>query len=494
MEAGGIRVYNGRRMTLQQQLESGMSHHQAGRLVEAASIYRQVLAQNPKHAEALNLLGVLAGQAGRFNAAAEFIRRATELDPEYADAHCNLGNAFLGMGRFDEAIVAYRNAARLKPDFAVAHNNLGEALKDNGQHDEAIASYRQAIRLDPAFANAHCNLGVALQRKGRLDEAIACHRQAIALKPDLANAHLNLALALLTGGDFHQGLAEYEWRRKIRLTWTAPVYSQPEWMGEELEERTILLFQEQGFGDAIQFVRYVSLVARRGGRVIIACLQELARLFEQLPDVAKVVVAGQLAPPFDIHCPLMSLPRLFKTDLYSIPAKIPYLRADPALVKKWNQKLGPKDARIRIGLAWGGNSTHPQLRRRSVQPQEFLPLVRLNNAVFYSLQKGPAHTPLSELRLIDFTSELSDFASTAALIENLDLVVTVDTAVAHLSGAVGKPTWVLLPFVSDWRWLIDREDSPWYPTMRLFRQQAMGDWAGVVKNVVEELRKSFAGS
>jgi tetratricopeptide repeat protein/glycosyl transferase family 9 (putative heptosyltransferase) len=442
-------------------LQSAAALHKAGRLAEAQTACRDVLNRHPDHPAAVHLLGIVVGR----------------------------------LGRTAESVQLLRQAVQLQPLSAQAHHNLAFALRINGSVDDAIAEFNRAIQIRPDFAEAHNNLGIAWKDKLKLREATACYSRAIQIKPDFADAHWNLALVLLMGGDFAHGLAEYEWRRKIKSMWTAPAFSQPQWSGEDLGGRTILLFPEQGLGDAIQFARYVPLVARRGGRVILTCQPELARLFQRLPGGAKIVVNGQPIPPFDVQCSLVGLPRVFATDLNSIPAATPYLTADPALVEKWSQRLGPTDGRLRAGLAWGGNPAHQNDRNRSIQPQQLFPLTELSHVALYSLQKGKAanQSPPPAMKLIDFTSELSDFADTAALIANLDLVVTVDTAVAHLAGALAKPTWVLLPFVPDWRWLLDRQDSPWYPTMRLFRQPTLDDWNAPIAEMADSLRGLAAG-
>ncbi|MGA2441898.1 MAG: tetratricopeptide repeat-containing glycosyltransferase family protein [Tepidisphaeraceae bacterium] len=512
-------------MSVQEQLESGLSHHQAGRLAEAEAIYRQILAQNPDHIEAMNLLGTLAAQAGRLDAGLELMRRAVRLQPDSAQGYYNIGIALQRKGQLDEAIASYRQAIRLKPDFAEAYNNLGGALQEVGQFDEAIAACRQAIRLKPDHAGAHTNLGNVLTDMGQPDEAIACYRRAVQLKPDLAlahnnlgnalkdvgqldeaiatcqqavrinpdyaEAHWNLALALLMRGDFERGLAEYEWRWKVKSMWVAPAFSQPQWWGENLGGRTILLFPEQGSGDAIQFVRYVPLVARRGGRVIIACQPELARLFERLPDVAAVVVSGQPIPPFDVQCSLVGLPRIFATDLNSIPADTPYLTADPTLVEQWSGNLGPTGGPLRVAIAWAGSPRFKANRTRSLNLQQLAPLAAAPGVKFYSLQKGPAgeqaKNPPVGMELVDLGPELNDFADTAAVMSLMDLIITTDTAVPHLAGALARPVWVMLQRVPDWRWLLERDDSPWYPTMRLFRQSSRGDWDTVIRQVVDAL-------
>jgi Flp pilus assembly protein TadD len=480
------------RMTLQQQFESGRSHHQAGRLAEAQRIYRQVLARQPDHADALHLLGVLALQAGQSQMAVELIRRAIAISSTDAFYHSNLGNALTDLGQFDQAIVSYRQAVRLKGESAEVHYNLGIALQRNGQLDEAIAAYRQAVRLKPDLAQAHSNLGVALKANGQLDEAIAAYRQVIRLKPDDARTHNNLALALLTRGDFQQGWEEHEWRWKCK-DFPSPrrTFAQGQWDGCPLENRALLLHAEQGVGDAIQFIRYLPLVKQRGGKIIIECQAELQRLFQTVAGSCQIVAPGQPLPAFDLHCPLLSLPRVFRTNLANIPQNVPYLRADAEDARRWQHRLADHCPLVKVGLVWAGSPAHRHDRNRSIKLETLAPLGQLPGVHFFSLQKGQAaaeaKTPPPGMELVDWTEELKDFADTAALIANLDLVIAVDTAVAHLAGAMGKPIWTLLPFASDWRWLLQRQDCPWYPTMRLFRQKSLGDWADVIQRVAQDL-------
>jgi Flp pilus assembly protein TadD len=459
-----------------------------GQFDEAISANRQAIEIQPDDAIAHNGLGIALQANGQPDEAITAYRQAIHLKPDFAESNNNLGIALKEKGQLDDAIVAFRQALKLKPDLVEALNNLGDALTVTGQLDDAISACRRAVRLKPDYAEAHYNLGNALRDKLQIEESVASFREAIRLKPDYAKAHFNLALVLLVAGDFKRGLAEYEWRPNVKSVLSGLAISQPQWKGEELGGRSILLVHDQGFGDSIQFVRYVPMVAHRGGRVIMTCHPQLARLFERLP-LTRVIINGQPIPPFDMHCSLAALPRIFATDLNSIPNAIPYLTNDPALVENWGKKLGPTGRWLRVGLAWAGNPANPSDWRRSIQPQQLFPLTKLNYVTLYSLQKGRAasHALPPEMKLIDFTPELADFADTAALIENLDLVIAVDTAVAHLAGALGKPVWVLLPYNPDWRWMLEREDSPWYPTMRLFRQRNCGHWAGVIERVIQAL-------
>jgi TPR repeat/Glycosyltransferase family 9 (heptosyltransferase)/Tetratricopeptide repeat len=366
-------------------------------------------------------------------------------------------------------------------------------LQNKEQLDEAIIAYRQAIALKPEYPEAYSNLGNALRDSGRLDEAIISYRQAIALKPNYAEAHGNLATALLLWGDFKSDFKEYEWRWKC-ANFLSPFrnFAQPRWDGGALETRTLLLYTEQGFGDALQFIRFLPLAAQHGGRIIVLCQTELQRLFRTMPVRCQVIAQNDPVPDFDLHCPVLSLPFIFGTTLGNVPNIVPYLYADGQDAKKWQQRLDdhlPNMKMGKVGLVWAGN-LKPN-RNRSMELQCLAPLGQVPGVRFFSLQKGEASAqakiPPAGMELVDWTDQLTDFADTAAMIADLDLIITIDTAVAHLAGAMGKPVWTMLPFNPDWRWLLEREDSPWYPTMRLFRQSTRGDWDSVIKQVTDAL-------
>lgn len=497
-----------------------------GQLSEAIAVFRRVVALSPGLAEAHNNLGLVLMERGELDEAIAALRQTIALNSQLPRVHVNLGIALRNRGQLEEAVTAYRQAITLHPGDAEAHNNLGNVLKDQGQFNQAIAAYEQAISLQPHYAEAHSNLGVvlsevgrleeaivsygqaialkpeypgahnnlanALNHIGRLDEAIAAYRQAIALQPTFSEAHFNLALLLLLQGDYREGWMEHEWRWQCK-EFTSPRrnFSQPQWDGSDLTNRTILLHAEQGFGDALHFIRYIPLVAARGGKVIIECRPELIGLLRRTPGLGECLVVGEVPPAFDVHCPFLSLPLAFGTTLANIPATVPYVHADPASVEHWRKKLAGDLKRLKVGVVWAGNRTHLNDRNRSISLATLAPLAQGQGDIsFYSLQKGDGAGEAKDfrgLKLIDHTDDLHDFADTAALIANLDLVISVDTAVVHLAGAMGKPVWTLLPFAPDWRWLLGRSDSPWYPSMRLFRQSRRGDWDSVVRQVVEAL-------
>ena len=391
-------------------------------------------------------------------------------------------------GKLDEAVACYRRALELKPDYAEAHNNLGNALKDQGKLDEAVACYRRALELKPDYAEAHNNLGIALKDQGKLDEAVACYRRALELKPDYADAHLNLSLLSLLTGDFQRGWAEYQWRWKTKQCQQRD-FPQPLWDGQPLEGRTILLHAEQGLGDTIQFIRYAPLVKQAGASVLVECQKPLVRLLAGCRGVDALIGRGDDLPPFDVQAPLLSLPGIFHTSLETIPADVPYLFADPGSIEHWRGGVGPdrrlQDRHCLAGAIQNTATTVPARSRCSC----FESLAGLPGIRLLSLQKGRARSSCKRSRdhfpVTDLGSRLEDFMDTAAVLTNLDLVITCDTAVAHLAGALGVPVWVALPFVPDWRWLLDRSDSPWYPTMRLFRQRTAGEIGQACSDKIE---------
>ncbi|QOJ32590.1 MAG: glycosyltransferase family protein [Gammaproteobacteria bacterium] len=467
--------------------QAGLAHHQAGRLAEAEAAYRQVLAHFPRQPDALHMLGVLAHQAGRHEVAVELIGKAIRIAPKQAAFHNNLGSCHEARGDLAAALVAFRRAIALQPGLPEAHNNVGNVLQALGDAAGAIAAYRQALALRPDYADAHDNLGAALQAAGRPDEAIEAHQRALALRPDHAGAQWNLAYALLLKGDFAAGWKQNEWRWRVSGRQAAePGWSQPLWLGTPtLAGRTILVHHEQGLGDTLQMLRYVPLLAAQGARVLLRMPATLAGLAATVPGVAAVLEEGAPLPHFDLHCPCMSLPLAFGTLLETIPATVPYLHAPEAARQAWQARLGPARRR-RIGLAWAGSSAHRNDRNRSLPFARLAPLLGCD-AEFHSLQKeyrpGDVAALRADGRLVDHAAALDTLADTAGLIAALDLVITVDTAIAHLAGAMGRPVWLLLPHAPDYRWLLDRDDSPWYPGMRLFRQPVAGDWASVVERV-----------
>ena len=433
--------------------------------------------------------------AGRLDAAENIYRQIITNQPNYIRAYNNLGVILIHKGRLDDGLAEFRRLVTLMPDFAEGHNNLGNCLRLKGQTDEALDAFRKAIELKPDYADAYNNLGVLLRDLGQFDEAIAAFCRAISLGNDFPEAHHNLGITLLLKGELKRGWEEYEWRRRYKHFKSAlHKFPQPLWDGSELQGRTLLLYTEQGLGDALQFVRYAPLAAQRGGKIIIGCHPELLRILSIMPGGWPIASLSEPLPAFDLQCPLLNLPAIFSTTLESIPHTVPYLNADAQNIEKWRLRLHEKLRALkaaRVGLVWAPRPTRDNDRSRSINLSSLAPIGRVRDIVIVSLQKGTAaaeaKTPPLGWKFFDFSAELNDLADTAALIANLDLVITVDTAVAHLAGAMGKPVWTLLEFVPDWRWLLERQDSPWYPTMRLFRQRARGDWQSVIQDVVGAL-------
>jgi tetratricopeptide (TPR) repeat protein len=507
-------------------LATAMQHHEAGHLPQAEQGYHRVLQQQPNQPNALYLLGLLAHQTGRLAVAVEWYQRAIAVKPDYVDAHNNLGAALQQQGNLEQAIAQYHTVLRLQPSNPHAQVNLGAILQQQGRLEAAIARYRKAIQLQPRLVQAHSNLGHALKQQGELEAAIACYRTALELTPDNPESHRDLGDALqeqgriedaislydraiaqfpkhitlrgsrirarLISGNLREGFAEYDqWR--LGMAASPRPFAQPGWNGEELRGQTILLYSETGagMGDAIQCIRYAPLVAQRGGRAIVECEPALVRLFQQVEGIEQVIAAGDSLPEFAVQVSLLSLPHIFGTTLETIPA---FRWRDEG----WEEgetcpplsALRSPSSVLQIGIVWGGNPGHSNDRDRSCPLREFLPFLQLPGRRFYSLQKGVHREQLAtigDIGIQDLSDRLHDFADTAAAIAHLDLVITVDTAVAHLAGAMGKPVWILLSFYPDWRWLMQRQDSPWYPTARLFRQSRRNDWAGVCAQVTNAL-------
>ncbi len=469
--------------------------HALGRHAEAVESYRRALALRPGDPDVHANLGAAFHEGGRREEALAHLRQALAADPDHPDANANLGAALLDGGEWEEAATCCRRALAASPQHAHAHNNLGAALQRQGRLEEAMASYRRALTADPRHADAHTNLGAALHEAGRMDEALACYRRALEANPRYAEAHFNRALVLLSRGELEEGWRGYEWRLDRRgHAHLKRNFPRPAWDGSPLGGRTILLHAEQGLGDTLQFTRYVPLVARRGGRVALECQPRLKHFFEGRGEVAAVIGRGEPLPEFDLHAPLLSLPRILGTTLKTIPSQAGYIAARADLAERWKAKLPPPGG-LRVGLCWQGNKNYPSDHARSIPLEKFRPLLEAPGASFVSLQKGYGEEQIARAglagRIADPSAEMDAgpdaFADTAAIIHNLDLVVTSDTAVAHLAGAMGKPVWTLLAFVPDWRWMLEREDSPWYPTMRLFRQRRPGDWEGVMARAKEAL-------
>jgi Tfp pilus assembly protein PilF len=498
-----------------------------GKLDQAAATFEQALALRPNYAEAHNNLGIVLAQQDKFDLARSRFEHALALRPDYAEACNNLANVLLSQGKLDQAVVRYEQALvirpnytevlsnlgnilwkqgkldeaaasseralALRPDYAEAHNNLGNVLLSRGKLDEATKRFEQALALRPDYAEAHNNLGDALNQQGKVDQAQARFEQALALRPDLAEAQLGLATCLLVNGDYERGWPAYEAR--LRRPGHLPQLNLPRWSGEPLAGRSLLLLAEQGLGDTIHFVRYARLLKERGARIVLAAQAPLGRLLAPHPDRHRsdwdelfILGSSTELPRVDFYLPLASAPGAFRTTASTIPCEVPYLWADPELTDRWRAELAGTGG-FKIGIVWQGSRSYSLDRWRSIPLADFGPLARLPGVRLVSLQKGFGSEQVAavDFPVLDISGRLDDvagpFMDTAAVLCNLDLVVTPDTAIAHLAGALGVRVWLALPHSADWRWQRAGDDSPWYPTMRLFRQTTLGKWHDVFERI-----------
>jgi len=482
-------------LTLPEAMEQAIVACARGDLAETERLARAIVGIEPDYCDALHLIAVIDARRRRLDEALAGYDRVLALRPDHADAVNNRGLVLHQLRRFEEALASYDSALLLRPNYLHAFYNRGVTLHELRRFAEALASYDRAIAVRPGYAEALSNRGNTLQELQRFDEALASYESALAVRQDYAEAHFNKSLLQLRKGDFDGGWRDYEWRWKNQnLKLTKRDFAQPLWLGEAaVAGKTILLHSEQGFGDTIQFCRYAPLVAARGARVLLEVPAPLKDLMASLTGGAELISANDRLPHFDLHCPLHSLPLALGTRIETIPAHVPYLAAPPQSLRRWSAALS-SEHRLQVGLAWSGAPTHRDDAKRSIKLVSLLPLLDVD-ADFVSLQRDVRADDAAVLQdcsdLLLFDDELKTFADTAAVIANLDLVISVDTSVAHLGGALAKPVWVLLPVVPDFRWLLDRDDSPWYPTARLFRQYAAGDWSGAIDRVVSELEKLF---
>jgi tetratricopeptide (TPR) repeat protein len=464
------------------------------KLNAAVERFRQALALNPHYAEAHNNLGTALRKQRKQEEAIKCFQQALMCNPGFAEAHYNLGNAFKDMARWDEAGDHYQQALRLKPGSANAHNNLAIVFQSLVRLADAACHYREALKLNPNHPEANRNLGIILQQEGRFADAAALYKQAILVRPDFAEAHHDLAMLWLLQGEFEKGWPEYEMRWKLPQS-SRRRFAQPLWDGSALDGRAILLHTEQGLGDTLQFIRYARLVKQLGGHVVVECQPPLVPLLTTVAGIDLLVPRGAPLPNFDVHTPLLSLPNIFKTTIGTIPNEVPYLYANDKLVERWHGGLNASGQAFAVGIAWQGNPAFRGDNRRSMPLASFAPLARVPGIRLISLQKGPGTTQLTALGMhfpvLNLGTEVDQnagaFMDTAAIMKHLDLVVCSDSAIAHLAGGLGVPVWVALSLVPDWRWLLEREDSPWYPTMRLFRQTQLEQWNDVFDRIAAEL-------
>ena len=468
----------------------GLCFRHLRRFEEACTSFDRALTIYPDHFEALNDRGRTLLDLWRIDEALMDFRKAIEIEPNSVAPLNNCGISLIRLRRYEEALEILDRALSISPDVAELFINKGNALKHLGRFDEALASFDHAIALRPDYAEAYSNRGNCLDEMGRYDEALSCYEDALALQPDHADTHWNIAVNRLRAGDLRTGWVEYEWRWKTKsIQVKHRHFRQPLWIGAEpIDGKVLLLHNEQGLGDALQFFRYVPLLAARGTRVVLEIDGSLKELLSGLAGVSHCVTKGETLPDFDFHCPLTSLPLAFDTTLGKIPSAVPYISVG-AHATDWGIRLHSRNL-PRVGLVWSGNPNHTNDRNRSMPLECLLPLLDVK-AQFVSLQKDirPSDQAVLGERndILHLGAELQSFADTAALIEHLDLVISADTSVAHLAGALGRPVWIFLPYVPDWRWLVDREDSPWYPTARLFRQSQTREW----DSVIEAMRRAL---
>jgi tetratricopeptide (TPR) repeat protein len=510
------------------------AHLEAGRFADAERAYRHILAQRVSPAP-MNSLGITLARQGRLAEAEAAFRNAIQIQQDFLPAYENLGRCCQLQEHFADAEQVYRIIIQLSPGDAEAYDHLGWAMREQKKIQPAIPFLQTAVRRRPENSDFHFHLGllfsdayeldaamealnhalainpnhsaaqrelaVVLWRQNRFDEAMAIFNAMLARDPQNIDGRLGRAELLLLMGDYEQGWPEYEWRwqdakfgeLKFLKKHRPNGFSQPLWKGENLSGKTLLFYGEQGFGDVIQFVRYAPLLARQGAKIVLQCPFPLKSLIEQAAGIHQVIVHREPQPPCDFYVPMMSLPAVVRTTLKTIPTEIPYLRVPEKIRDSWRGEMTKYAGKLKVGLCWAGRPDHYNDARRSCALSDFAPLARIEKVKFFSLQKGTtaaqAQNPPAGMEIINLTHKLSDFADTAGLIEQLDLVISVDTAIVHLAGALGKKTWTVLPFTPEWRWLFGRDDSPWYPTMRLFQQKERGNWAGLFSEVAEELRK-----
>jgi Flp pilus assembly protein TadD len=465
-------------------LDAALAAYQAGRFAEAEGICRRLAAVAPRDPQVLFLLGMAAHKAGRSREAISWLEQAASIEPVPANVFNGLGCAWRALGDNARAAGYFVRAIQIDPKQPDLHYSLGNACYALGKLEEAAAQYGEAVTLNPRDHECWSNLGKALTEINRVDEAIAAYDRAVALQPEYVVARCNRAITLLTAGRLSEGWREYEWRWRALEPRRLP---RPKWNGEVIAGKSLLLLAEQGFGDTIQFARYAQCARERGARVILECRAPLKRLLEYSGCADAVVAYGEPLPDFDFHAPAMSVPGILGTTLENIPGQQPYLKA-PAPASFPSIPAG----RLKVGLAWAGNPGHHNDQARSLRLEQLAPLLGTPDVTFFSLQVPCPPRDEADVRawtgFEDLTAGFDDFLDTASVCAQMDLVIAVDTAVAHLAGALGRTTWTLLPHAPDWRWLLNRSDTPWYPTMTLFRQRERNQWAPVIEKVAEALR------
>ena len=465
-------------------------YRKQGDFDNAIRVMRAAVQANPQVPEVWMHLGVALAEGKLLDEARVWMEKATAAEPENAGMLQNLSSLLVDALDFEGALALCEKGLKLQPNWSIFYVVKEKAFVGLGRSQEAVDAARQAVAMEPS-ASTYKTLVGALWHAGKFEAAIEASASAVQMEPRQPLYHFDRSMLLLTMGRYVEGWKEYEWRRGLpAIQRVEPRFNGPEWGGENLHGKRIVLFTEQGFGDAIQFARYVPMVQARGGRVSLLCNPELKRLLARVEGVEACAAMGEPLLPYEVHCPLLSLGRIFETTLETIPTQIPYISAVPQDAERWRAKLaGPG---LKVGLSWSGRPTHTSDHLRSMSADEMARIMGVPGVRYYNLQKfvpTEKKRPLLENGMVDVTDELTDFADTAALVANLDLVITVDTAVGHLAGALGKPTWLLVALVPDWRWGWTGEQSRWYPNMRLFRQTDYRDWASVLARLRQELQK-----
>ena len=476
----------------------GLMYQTTGRLMEAVAAYQNAVRLRTDHVDAYNNLGTALQALNARDAAVGMYRKAIALRPEHETSYCNLGVVLKEEGRPSESVAAYRRAIQLKPNYDWAYANMAAALIELDLCDESIEACRQALAVTPKMPMALFNLGTALKAQNRLEEAEGALRDALDLNPDFVEAHFTLGQTLLHQEKYADGWREYEWRWRLpQYSWLKSLhgdFSQPRWNGEDIRGKTLLVYAEQGAGDTIQYARYIPMVAEKtGARIVFAVHRQLARLLDQIEQAEVIPLDQSPLPPFDLHTPLLSLPGLLGTGKDNIPAEIPYLKAPPAAVERWRERIG-KDGRKKVGVVWAGNPEQMGDRLRSPRLAAVMPLFENKDITFVALQVGPGRHDLSQNPLppqvADLGLEVADFFDTAAIMADLDLMISSCTAPLHLASALGIPTWGMIPFAAHFLWQRDRSDSPWYPKLRLYRQGRAGaDWSDVISAIDADLKR-----
>jgi tetratricopeptide (TPR) repeat protein len=455
---------------------------------QALSDFKRAIELNPKFADAYCGRGNVLVDLSRYEEALAAYQKALSIEPDLENAWLGRGNAFVGLKRYDDALAAYEQALSIKPGLESAWLGRGNVFYDLKRSDEAFAAYAKALALKPDLAEAWLGRGNVLRALKRFDEAFAAYDQAIALEPDFAQAHYNEGLLKLSLGEMEVGWAKCEYRWDVQQFRSGRRnFSQPLWLGDsDIKDKTILLYAEQGLGDTLLACRYIPKVAALGAHVVLEVQPPLKPLLETFDAVSMLISRGEAIPHFDVHCPLMSLPLAFKTTIETVPSQVPYITVRKNAVEKWRAKLSAQ--KLKVGIAWAGNPGLVNDGDRSILLKNIIPVTRIDDGVeYFSLQKDLRHGDDELLdanpHIVRVDKEINDFEDTAAIMMSLDLVISIDTSIVNLAGALGRPVWVLLPFTSDWRWLLDRDETPWYPTARLFRQTSMGDWTAVLDKV-----------